>query len=285
MATLRPPTGVLYTGATGKLGDQEFRVLGRVRYGYAQGLWDEWFLALEDGDSVWVSEDEDDLTLESYVQLETASFDYNHLDPGDRLRLGGKGFTVTEKDIATCEGGEGQLPFMIVPGERIPFLDLTGDDGFGTVEFDEDGIKVFVGKRISPESVQLDRTRQEAGIGSDTLATGGIPGAGGRERIIKGQGKALSIKCTSCGSPQEVPDEGATTHECAYCGSEINLTHRQVDCPQCQNLIEVKTVDAALSVVCPKCQCQLDITQDSPSILASLAGRKRPPTPLSLVKR
>ena len=28
---------------------REFRVLGRVRYGYGSGYWDEWFLSLDDG--------------------------------------------------------------------------------------------------------------------------------------------------------------------------------------------------------------------------------------------
>lgn len=287
MSTLKPPSGVLYTGATGTLGEQEFRVLGRVRYGYGQGLWDEWFVSLEDGDCVWVSEDEDDLTVETYVHLPGTSFGHDFLEPGDRIRLGQEGFTVTEKDVATCEGGEGQLPFMIVPGERVPFLDLTGDDRFGTVEFEDDGVRVFVGKRISPERIELDRTRQEAGIGSDWMSAERGEGMGGRARIVKGAGGAatLSLKCTSCGSPQEFPDEGATSHECGYCGAEIDLTARQIDCPQCDQVIAVKTADAALSVVCPKCRHQLDLSRDTPTVLASLADKKRPRVPLKLGKK
>lgn len=287
MATLAPPRGVFYLGATGSLGKREFRVLGRVRYGYGSGYWDEWFLSLDDGTVSWISEDEDEMVLESCTQHPSPPFAYDHLAPGERIVLGGQPFTVTERDVATCEGGAGQLPFMVVPGEQVPFADLTGQDLAGTIEFDDDGVKVFVGKVISPEAVRLDRTREEAGVGPEWSAER-APGAGGKARIVKGAaGNAglVKIKCTSCGAPQDAPSEGAATHACQYCGAEIDLQARQVDCPGCAAVIPVKAREAAMCVVCPKCHGQLDISRDQPSLIADLAKKRGPSTPLKLGKK
>lgn len=284
MATLTPPSGRLYLGASGSLGKRQFRVVGRVRYGYGSGYWDEWFLSLDDGTVSWISEDEDDLVLESCTQHPAPPFSYDSLAPGEKISLGGAMFSVTEKDVATCEGGAGQLPFMVVPGEQVPFVDLTGDELTGTIEFDDDGVKVFVGKAIRPDSLQLDRTRQEAGVGPEWSAER-APGVGGKARIVKGAAGAagmVKIKCTSCGAPQEAPAEGATTHACQYCGDEIDLLARQVDCPSCQAVIPVKAREAANCVVCPKCRGQLDISRDQPSLIATLAKGRGPPTCLKL---
>lgn len=287
MATLTPPKGRLFLGATGALGKRQFRVIGRVRYGYSAGYWDEWFLTLDDGTVSWISEDEDELVLESCTQHPSPPFTHASLAPGEKVSLGGHMFAVTERDVATCEGGAGQLPFMIVPGEQVPFVDLTGDDLTGTIEFDDDGVKVFVGKAIRPESLELDRTREEAGVGAD-WSPERAAGMGGKERIVKGAaGTAgmVKIKCTSCGAPQDAPSEGATTHACQYCGDEIDLLARQIDCPHCSTVIPVKAREAAMCVVCPKCRSQLDISRDQPSLIASLADKRGPPTPLKLGKK
>ena len=54
MAVLAKPEGPLFVGATGDVGGIGFNVLGRIRYGWEQGFWDEWYLALEDGSDSWI---------------------------------------------------------------------------------------------------------------------------------------------------------------------------------------------------------------------------------------
>ncbi|HMA37173.1 MAG TPA: DUF4178 domain-containing protein, partial [Chloroflexia bacterium] len=48
----------LAIGATGQIQGRAFRALGRIRYQYAGGFWDEWNLQFADGQIGWVEEDE-----------------------------------------------------------------------------------------------------------------------------------------------------------------------------------------------------------------------------------
>ena len=55
----------LYRGATGTLSQQRFFVLGRVRYSFGKGFWDEWYLEFNDGTLGWLIEDNHELSLET----------------------------------------------------------------------------------------------------------------------------------------------------------------------------------------------------------------------------
>ena len=84
MAVLAQTPGPLYVGGTGRLMERDFAVLGRVRYGYSKGYWDEWYLAFEDGSAAWISEDENEFTLETAAQEESSPIDYAAAEPGGR---------------------------------------------------------------------------------------------------------------------------------------------------------------------------------------------------------
>ena len=47
-----------YVDAEGKLGGRDFRVIGRLRYQYDGGFWDEWFISFDDEQPGWLVEDE-----------------------------------------------------------------------------------------------------------------------------------------------------------------------------------------------------------------------------------
>ena len=54
---------MLRIGARGRLEGEPCHVLGRLRYGYAGGYWDEWFVSLEAGArQLWLQEDDGVLT-------------------------------------------------------------------------------------------------------------------------------------------------------------------------------------------------------------------------------
>lgn len=279
MATLRPPAGVLYRGAEGSLMGRRFRVLGRVRYGYRAGFWDEWFLVFEDGSEAWISESEEDLTLESCSRADGLGLTYEGTAPGSRIQLGKLGFHVDERDVATCEGGEGQLPFAIQQGEEVPFLDCSEGSRFATIEFDEDGTRVFLGRRLGAAELELDVSREEAGIGTGLAAA---QAAGTRERVVRGEGGALTVRCEKCGSPMEVDAAAASEVECDSCGNLLDLTRRRVDCPGCEAVLVLRGGEDTRSVVCKGCQTQVDVGSDVPAILANLKDvrRVRPPLPL-----
>jgi len=107
----------LYVDATGQLEGRRFRVIGRLRYRYASGMWDEWFLTFENDRPGWLVEDEGEYTF--YVKETVRGYvpPFESVSVGSVATIAGRQVFVTEKGEAFIDGGEGQLAFTILPGE------------------------------------------------------------------------------------------------------------------------------------------------------------------------
>lgn len=147
----------LFRGATGRLENRAFVVMGRVRYSFGSGFWDEWFLEFSDGTIGWLTEDNHELAL----QTRTTS---NKIPPLEALTPGKK-FTVRKIDFivqavgeAECIGVEGDLPIEVQTGETYRFVDASSPDGkytFG-IEYDAMPPTLFVGKWVNYASITLN---------------------------------------------------------------------------------------------------------------------------------
>lgn len=285
MAVLAQTPSPFFVGGTGQLLDRNFRIIGRVRYGYEMGYWDEWYLTFEDGSTAWISEDGDEFVLESMEEDAEVPVEYASVAPGDHVQLGETDFHVDEKNVAECEGGEGQLPFQILSGEKVPFIDLTAEEQFATVEFDldEGTSRLYRGRHLDLDEVEMDMTAEEAGVaGAAGLEAERQAGEGGRERVVRDEERKMEIKCYYCGAPLEVPDPGAESMDCEYCGADLDLTLRKVTCEGCGATVPLHGGNEARSVVCSFCDSQLDVSGTEPSVLGSLTDEKRPLLPFEL---
>jgi hypothetical protein len=285
MAVLAQTPGPFYVGGAGSYRNRRFRVIGRVRYGYSKGFWDEWYVEFDGGTTAWISEDENTFSLERCDDMATAPVEWESAQPGTIIPIGDAQLHLDEKDVAVCEGGQGQLPFPVLTGEEVPFLELSSDKQFATIEYEEDGsARVFFGRRIRIDQVEMDMTAEEAGV----TAGAGLPdverdaGEGARERIVRKEDRVKALKCFSCGSPLEIPDLNAESMSCQYCGSNLDLTLRRVSCPGCGATVPVQGGDSAGSVVCSHCRSQLDISSEEPSVLGSLTSKARPRIPFKI---
>ncbi len=286
MAVLAQSSGPLYVTGNGDLDGRRFTVLGRVRYGYSKGYWDEWYLRFDDDTTAWISEDGDDYTLESCNEGEEMPAEFATIQPGDQVAIGDTTYHVDEKDIAECEGGAGQLPFSVLTGEKTPFLDLSADaDTFATVEFDLDDetSRIFLGRRIDQHTIHMDQTAEEAGVAQAGAAAAERAGSDGkRERVVKQGSRAQEIKCYYCAAPLQIPDSGAESMECQYCGSELDLTLRKIQCEGCGATVPMHGGNDAKSVRCSFCGSQMDVTRSEPSLLGTITDDQRPDVPFKL---
>jgi len=143
----------LYRGASGSLKGSRFTVLGRVRYAFPSGFWDEWYVELPDGTGAWLTEDNHELCLEHAVD-----FDVPEFGTFKRLKRMDLVFAVEEEGEAECIGVEGQLPFTMELGERYRYVDGSSMDGLHSLGIEYDGPRpsVFVGDWLAHEDVQLD---------------------------------------------------------------------------------------------------------------------------------
>lgn len=155
-AELAQLPSLFYVDATGTINGRAFRVMGRLRYQYESGFWDEWFLTLENDRPGWLVEDEGEYTFYVKKSLSGAVPPYHEVAVGSTVTIDNRSVFVTEKGQATIAGGEGQLAFTILPGEQINYVDGTSDGDLVSVEYAEDEIEFSIGRSIARDAIQVD---------------------------------------------------------------------------------------------------------------------------------
>jgi hypothetical protein len=121
--------------------------LGKIRYSYGRGFWEEWWLKDNQGNEYWLSVDEGDLVLETSVALSYANDLFTSLKIGDRLKDG----VVTEIGEAKCVGFDGALPKIIEIDSTYTYAHLSSKEGsLVTLERIDGQIQAYRGRWISP---------------------------------------------------------------------------------------------------------------------------------------
>ncbi len=98
----------------------QFTVVGRVRWGWSDGSWNEWFLDCSDGTARWLAE-----AMGSYMLTAQYSADFEM--PGQRgvqIILDGHTFTASDVKIAQCLGSDGELPLSTLVGTSMTSVDF-----------------------------------------------------------------------------------------------------------------------------------------------------------------
>ena len=155
-AKLAQPASLLYVDATGTLQGRRFQVMGRLRYQYESGFWDEWFLTFEDDQPGWLVEDEGEYSFYVKETLTSPVPPFESVSAGSNVTIAGRQVFVVERGKATIAGGEGQLAFTIVPGEGVKYLDGTSGDELVSVEYAEDEIELSIGRTIAHNELVVD---------------------------------------------------------------------------------------------------------------------------------
>lgn len=149
---------VLTIGRTGKIGGREFLVLGKVRIDYEDGFWDEWYIQyLDNGNEGWIQEDDGSFTLFHETKEISDSLSLEDITVGEWNDLCGnwEPVFITSKSKATVNGGEGELPFRIIPGEPADFVDGVWNGKVVSVELLPDEKVIFTGQLFSLEEMSL----------------------------------------------------------------------------------------------------------------------------------
>ena len=147
---------VFAIGKTGSLAGDKFKTLGRLRYKYEDGFWDEWFLAFDSGKKIWLQEDEGEFTAFEKETLTSPVPPYDQIGVGSMLDVNGKPVFVTEKNAAVIAGGVGELYFRVVPGMAVKCFDGNCEGQLVSVEFTPEEINFSVGREISLDEISFD---------------------------------------------------------------------------------------------------------------------------------
>jgi len=188
-----------------------FELTGRAQLGHAAGgFWDEWYAAFADGRWGWLAEAQGRFYLTFQIQVPAP----NALPSFDSLQLGQQVWAipaqappvVAEKGTAQALAAEGEIPYLLRPGEVYAYADLSGQGGaFATLDYGEQPPLVFTGREVALEELGLADARRT------------------REREPQ-QVAAAQLNCPNCGGPLELraPDR-AERVTCPNCGSLLDV--------------------------------------------------------------
>lgn len=157
-ATLTDFMSALTVGTVASVHGRRFQALGRVRFEYEDGYWDEWYLAFDDGTDGWLEEDEGELALVSQIPVEGMPPHPNQVRAGQRVTWGTQSLYVMETGSATLVGMEGQLPRGHFVGLTMDYLDGTMDGQVVMLEFMPNEVECFVGTKIDFDDLIVENT-------------------------------------------------------------------------------------------------------------------------------
>ena len=155
-ATLTDFFSALTIGAIATVQGRRFQALGRLRFEYADGYWDEWYLYFDDGSDAWLVEDEGELTLVNPVPVPGQPPHPSTLRAGETFELPGHTVYVTEVGQAKIVGMEGQIPRGHFIGLTMDYLDATSNGQSFMLEFTNSEVECFVGHDIAFDDIQLE---------------------------------------------------------------------------------------------------------------------------------
>lgn len=203
--------------ATGNVGGRRFRVAGGIRKARDRVRWNEWYVVFDDGGDGWIGEGNGQwFVFPERVEL-------RRLAPptaaaGSEITLADRTFQVMENAEAAIVAAEGNLPYGLHPGEPRRYLDLreTAEGGggarFATLDLDEDGPVLWLGRDVTLVQLQMEGLRAFAGWSDPVL----VHFAGPQVEGVR------TLQCPACGSPVSLHAPGQTPQvNCAWCGSSL----------------------------------------------------------------
>jgi DNA-directed RNA polymerase subunit RPC12/RpoP len=146
----------LNVGMRGKMRGRGFRVLGRVRYSYEDGFWEEWQVAWDDGAPPdWLEEDEGYWTLYRRERVKSEIPPYDNVRVGSKVTINGKSVFITEKRTGKMIGSEGQFSSVLPLKGSFGYIQGSTDGKAASVNYWDDEIELSVGDELEPHELTI----------------------------------------------------------------------------------------------------------------------------------
>lgn len=144
------------------VGGARGEIVGRERWAYSGGFWNEWLLQFPTGEAFWVAEESGLYMIMTQVELTTRTA--NQLSElmkgfnapiGKEVQVDKQKYTVADVKRIRCVAVEGSLPHIISANEARRSLDLrTRDKEVLTFQVDENGQSLWRGAYYRLEDLE-----------------------------------------------------------------------------------------------------------------------------------
>ncbi|MCG8418343.1 MAG: DUF4178 domain-containing protein [Proteobacteria bacterium] len=208
-----------------------FQLTGRaqIRHG-AGGVWDEWYMAFDNGAWGWLAEAQGAFYL-TFRQPEAGPIDPQSLHAGHPIQVGipPRSMVVAETSEAEILAGRGEIPYRLEVGRRYWYVDLSGPGGaFGTLDFGEQPPGFFLGAQVTLDQlgIGVSPSGQQYGHGDHGGAAGPDYHYDDYGAVPAQQVSVEGVTCQHCGGALELhaPDR-AERVACPYCGALHDCDH------------------------------------------------------------
>ena len=170
MAELPPDLSPFQIGTRGEWKGAGFEIVGRIRVSWAEGSWNEWCLLCGGQTIGWLAEAQGLLMISFAVETGSGISRREDFEPGRKMELAGEKWTVTDVKETECIASEGELPFTASPARLRFSADLIAPNGrFGSIEFDDDGTRLYAGTFAEFGELKFQNLRAVSGWSAEAL--------------------------------------------------------------------------------------------------------------------
>lgn len=157
MAVLPFDVSPIRIGTRGNFDGQGFDVIGRVRWGWSDGAWNEWLLLFADGRDAWLGEAMGQFMLlfekplkGSLARVISQLAKGGDATIGDKASIDGIDYQVADIKDAVCIACEGELPFTAPAGWTVKSVDFRSAVG-ACASFQHDGTEasLYTGRYVT----------------------------------------------------------------------------------------------------------------------------------------
>lgn len=144
----------------GEFNGKKFKVLGKVKMQWSEGVWNEWFLNCSDGSIAWLAEAQGKWIF-SIEKKDLVIPDRKQIILGETYKLEGAVFTYADMKDAISYGFEGELPFLTVKDAPRFSVDLLCNktNRFLSFEFDSGGKRAYLGMYVTLAQLKMTNLR------------------------------------------------------------------------------------------------------------------------------
>jgi len=146
----------LGVGKEGTIKGRPFRTLGRVRYNYEGGYWDEWFVRFSDGKAGWLEEDDEgEYVLTHKTRLTTPLPPFDEIRIASTIPISKEKVFITEKGVGSFAGAEGQVSVEAIPGRPMHFVDGNASGRAVRIIMTDKSIHLSMGDALEFDDIQV----------------------------------------------------------------------------------------------------------------------------------
>lgn len=168
MAALPEDMSPFQLGSEGYYLGQHFTLVGRMKMGWEDGSWNEWFMATDDGRKGWLAEAQGFYSICFETDAPPLDFAVRAIQQqkkdvaflGSSLVLDKCKLNVVDTKKASCIGSEGELPLAAPQGRMVVSVDLMGAHGeFASVEIETGKQRAYIGRYVDWKEMRCSNIR------------------------------------------------------------------------------------------------------------------------------